>query len=493
MHTHTDATFLHRHWVIAPAFALIAALSLSPILGSSHLSASVAAPIIARADTPFAFANGLKGLAYQGAIVDQTADGLTLGEGSVLMSSDGVFQMHIGNVSVLGFASAAHVTNDPQSITVVALDGPLVITQGTDRMFLPTGSQILWKKNEVPHTALAIETPVELRTEYLQVLDGVPAAAQVARGFPVDLRMNPADADAWEIIAQLRDAATKGDALTITSLIHDHRATLASRPGLIRSLLHADVRESIVLELLTLLPVDDGLMVLAPLHPLLREAAWTQDRAFDTSVLLAVPQADLRAQAAPAFVVDRWTQALRRQMEESDDPVALLQELIETMEPVRIAFEARTFPERRARYGDALQSLAEPFADDLNDDAAAKLHAWKNDIVITEPIIDETSVSSVPSIPSIPSPSLDPSTLESTASALLRNAGALFGLPTAIHAADSGLVAVQSLIFSAPDGEHLYDFVLNPADATVSSIRKDGEVFPLSMTLDAFAQWAKGE
>ncbi len=498
----------HRHFLAAPLFALSLLVTIAGVSGAHRAqvtqeTVAVGEITAVRADKTFTLPRGLRGLLREDGVLHDDGGVLSLRQGTVLVASDGMTTVQIGDVFLSAFHGGFLATFNGTKFSVHALTSPVLLERGAFRLIIPAGMQGSWTAAEqLPSgsdvTGIAAERerlqmiPEGTLRDELSVLAALPPAPLPHS--PEDLRMSLQFGDATSLRALLRQRAMQ------TALQSPELSTE------VLSTLFADTADlpSASQELLQYLR-DDRLWLLLSFHRSYRAAAWENSGAIgisaDARVLrwLQLPSSDVGGNAVSALAVERWAQQVGKYAESLSQPQDFLEPLLRSLRGYRAFAEQRGFPERLQRIAHALRAVIEPFNGRLSDDAKNLYAEWQeldNIEPYTEPAplpppVIEAAVP-VPVPAPVPGP-FDAAAVEAGARQMLLDAGALFTTQTVLHAESATQVTVQHLLFATGDGEHRYDAVLDLTARQLRSIRRDGQLMPYSPGLDAFGAWAGGQ
>ncbi|NOS67345.1 MAG: hypothetical protein HOO67_03185 [Candidatus Peribacteraceae bacterium] len=529
----------HRHFLGVPVFLLLVGMTLSStgaaLLGEAAKSVPVAVgEIVARGgDREFMLPRGIAGLLHEDGILEDDGE-LTLRTGTVLLFSDGLTRVRVGNLTTEGFHGAFLLSTSGQKFSVFALTTPVLVQRDGFRLVIPAGMQGEWMEDALPSSfdpeAIAAERSrmrmleSAVAREQLKTLAKLPTAAlpsfdDGARFWlpwmpfvlPLAQQRMTDDADRARL-SRLREVLESGDTAQVRIQLSDDA---------IRSVLRSDLPEAVFSTLLasaSSLPSaaqelltetqDVNLWLLASFHPDFVSAAWETPgpvgMAREPRMLrwLQLPSSDV-ATAIPARAVDRWETQLRKYLDASEPAArtAMLHTLLVTLQDYRTFVEESEYPERLQRYAGALQRLITPFVADLTREDKDFYAPWKNVDAIA-PYSEPTPVTVAPApaspsepeaqepVPEIP---FDPAMTEAHVKQLLLNAGALFTIQTEIHAESATRVVVSKLLFASSNGENQYRFIFDPVKNEASDIERDGKPLPYALSLEAFGKWARGQ
>lgn len=532
----------HRHFVAVPLFLLALVLPLLlPHGGASRTEAPTGELYQweAAQDQPFSLPDGTKGVLFQGAALTTGSSAvLQLRDGSVLASSPAAIRMQAGDASLTGFHGALHVTYVNGTLSVAALTTPVLLRHGGFAFVLPQGMQRRWTLDALPRVgdpsavaaelAAALSVPADFYRDQLLLLgpDDDAASSGGVSSRPSDaplasLFQFPAaherSLEAWaeQAADALRQSLLSGDdAIAGQTLADPTFLALLSKAAdgqrRVLALLAAGfARPGVALQLLPALH-DPDVRLLSLLHPGLRAAAWFQPlddlSADDRAVaLLEFPSADVLPDAASPLTVRQWETAAQAAWN-GPSRSQILSIFLSALDDFRARAERSGYPDRLRRYAGHVVTFSSSGSNALAS-AGDALAPWQHLLSVsadisTDPLPPPSAVTAdlVPaaasssSVSSVASPTTEQAdAARESVRQQLGEHGAAFSTQTVIQIQTATVVAVRSILFPAPDGDHSYDFTLDTATNQVRDIRKDGTALPLPLSLEAFYGWVKGE
>lgn len=529
----------HRHFLAFPLFLLMLGTG---VLGggSTRLQAeilpavTISAISARRQDRFFTLPRGIGGLLREDGILSDDGELLSLEEGTVILASDGLVRLRIGDVIFSAFHGGLLATRSGDKFSIHALSSPVLLARDSFRILIPAGMQGSWtSEDSVPWEAslpavvsqlqgFSIIMPDLLHDE-LETLSSV--ALPPIPEFPIASAISPvltqfalpaaqnrmAEQSARSQLREVRSAVESGDAESVHALLRESATVaLLSSPDLPDDVLpallaHASLQPSVSQELIGYVS-DADVWLLLSLHPEYRSAAWETPGPLSVPLSVRVlrwfqlPSSDI-GEAVPARAVAQWREQLEKYLQTTEHPDEFLEPLLQSMKDYRSFAEQNGYPERLRRYAHVLRQTVEPFAGTLSVDAQALYADWKkiDDIAPyteppslpapAEPVTAQETSSEAPEAQQEP---FDPSATEAAVKKMLLVSGALFTTQTVLHAGSESSVTVQGVVFASAQAEHRYDFTMELPAKRLSHIRQDGREFPYGIGLEAFAKWASG-
>ena len=526
---------IHRHFVVFPVFLCLLMLPFMLAGVEGRHSASVQGADIQASSSgnqSFAEPDGTYGFLFAGAH-GQTGTGgaLLLTQGAVLAAGEGITRIATGRVQLTGFHGAMHVTADTQALTVAALSTPVLFHAGSFVSVVPQGMQQRFDLSALPsalspdatvsalHSALPL--PQEFTAEQLGRLQSNAAPTDIFASSPLPVALGflqlplpharMEDAFAFAQASRIGQALRAGDDSVLRDALSDTGmlATLsrfADGRAMILRLLAAGVSRPAVVRNLLPFVQDPDLRVLAFFQQDLRPAAWlhvddSRMSAMRPFVLLAFPMTDLLSDGAPAAAVARWETAAATVAQAAPDQI-FFSSLLRILADARKVAEQNGYPERLQRYAQAVKNIAQDVSL-LSDDEKSAVASWQpylslGNAVRTDPVpaasSDAIPVATPPSSAASSAATMAPADAQSGEASIhdfLSQHGALFTTKTVIRAISSAAVSVQSIVFASGDGDHSFDFIIDPASKQMSAIVRDGADLPLSLGFDVFTAWVR--
>lgn len=523
----------HRHFVILPVFLGLLGLSLlSAFFGTSALTASVT-----QNRDIVSLSGGMQLIAGEGSAVDTSGAVPTIREGSVLVRSAGIAQVHTALCDVLGLASTFHVVAGHDTVTVSAITTPVLVSVEGRRALVPTGMQ-LQVTGDLPGIALgyvawrskrvAAPLPEHFLRDQLLAFRDVPEAESalppsVAK-FPPDDPTLPSvqfpatqerAREEWrtEVLGVLRSRIDQDDASGARAMLEHpaFRPAFADAQSLSTLVTLAgrapEGAAGLKPLLLAFLSDRHDLWLLAAVHPAFSAAAWSMGipaLSPEEGALLAfgLPEADRRSEGLSPVVVQWWEDFVTARIAGEQDPRSLVEPLLTAELPLIEEHQKSGAPERAQVLAHALLAFAEPVV-------TALPKILQKSLAAAEALTDQTftvfpasnssfSVSSVAAKESSSSSSaaaLRPIAAEERVAAIeqaLSEAGALFTIQAKITSLDDGQsVHVSGILFSSSQVDRAYEFDVDVGDNQVSHIVQDGKEMPYPMALEAFLEWVR--
>ncbi|MBI3336022.1 hypothetical protein HYZ98_00455 [Candidatus Peregrinibacteria bacterium] len=232
--------------------------------------------------------------------------------------------------------------------------------------------------------------------------------------------------------------------------------------------------------------------LVASLHPLMADQVWVMEDpegvsdADHMSRLMRFPQSDTLPDAFAPFTVERWGIEVREFLEGAEDPSLFLNQLVPHVAGMIRWFMEQGYPERSARYREAIENTAGGFRMFLSEESKMVLEELRSD---EEPVLDDHAVEQ-PIEPLEPTSSIpfDPDTIKQQAYVMLRDMGALFTINTEIVPISFTSAEVHAVVF----GDHVFDFVLDTDQKVLDGMSMDGKVMAYPISIEEFKRWLKG-
>ncbi len=529
----------HRHFLAFPLFLLLIGTS---VLGggSTRLQAEILPTVTISAisarqeDRLFTLPRGIGGLLREDGILSDEGELLSLEEGTVILASDGLVRLRIGDVILSAFHGGFLATRGGEKFSIHALSSPVLLVRDSFRIIIPAGMQgswtsedlVPWEGNlpavvdqfrnfDIITSDLLRDELADLSSITLPLLPAFPAESAISPVLtPFALpaaQTRMAEQSVRSQLRALRTAVESGNAQSAHALLRQPATDAAlSSPDLPSDVLpallaHAAELPSVSQELTGYIS-DDDLWLLLSLHPQYRAAAWETpgplgiSRSARLLRWLQLPSSDI-GEAVPARAVTQWREQLEKHLQTMEHPEEFLEQLLHSMKDYRSFAEQNGYPERLRRYAHALRQMIDPFAGTLAEDSQALYADWKkiDDIApyieapaLSMPVAPLEVLEAPADAPVAPEEHFDPSVAEAAVKRMLLDSGALFTTQTAIHAESDARVMVQGIVFASEEAEHRYDFTMELPVKRLSRIRQDGREFPYGLGLEAFAKWATG-
>lgn len=409
MHTNTDPSprRTHRFLVAAPLVIAVAALS---TVGQWRVSGDVlgveGAFEAASDSIALPLRDGSQLLVLPGAEVVVDEDGVALERGQIVLSHRALGAVSAGGYSLQGWNGAFGVVASPQKVTVIALTTPVLVREGEYRLLVPVGAQAILS-GPLPSiddaSAWAVSrTPLPLPAYYLReqlalVGDLPDAFVPVRRGegaavlpsfvdalrLPAAKKRAKALADA-SLLDRLFAALREGDLPAAHSLLLD-----PALPSVLEGAPEADIAQlaslaaqhSVLPLFMPLLLPHETFRFIASGHPLLREhAAVTEisdlERSTEERMLsaLLLPSIDTLPDALSPLVAARWQETTSALLAEYPEKISMILGAFLPVWADAVNLQAQAqFPERVARYVDALNVIVAPHEAVVSPEANATL------------------------------------------------------------------------------------------------------------------------
>lgn len=409
----TPAPKSHRHFVAAPLFAFVVALSLlQGVLPGNMQEPALEASVMRLSDGEVVrLSSGMQAIVYSGEGFDLSGDTPVLTEGSALVSGPGLLALHAADFALSGLAGAFHVSYHGDAVTVAAITTPVLVRQGTRIGLVPAGTQ--WRSPEsgilpllqagYPLWLGAREVqPLPDRFVQRQIADlaFLPATDAIAllpesrESEPLPLwtkapalRIGESRTEAeesWrdEVVGAYRFLVEQGDANAADVFLHDERyAPVLSSPevrkALISLLMGLPEGATTRLPLLSFLAEDEDVWLLLSLHPTWREETWSVFGDHKNAEALSLrafflPESLRSPEPVSAFVIQRWAYEVRS-LATPERATPLMSAVAGQVLPLISMFEEQGYPERSRRLARGLLEAAESVEQSLSPDLLASL------------------------------------------------------------------------------------------------------------------------
>lgn len=533
MQTHTTHTKKHRLLVAAPLFALFLVLSVRDGLVQSPLQASLTGSGSMVEAVNEAKILSLEGASYRleaGARVVESAEGISLQAGTVLVFSEGLSRISTSRLTLEGWNGGYQVTVSGDTVTIATLSTPVLVSDGKNETLIPPFMQ--WKGRGFTSLTTGLDAwyasrktlalPADFVQERMQTLSIIALQADAAEAYAADtilppalgqeLRFEAAQERAEQTIRLQRlealHSALSSDASTVDTLLlePDTAAILSSAegqsamPGLLTKALSTGKGGLF----LSYFVVDSRQALLAAFHPLTRDharvlpqtLAWTPDE--ELSFLLLTPLSDSAPDSLAPLAMEEW-QARFSAFAQHGSGATVFADALPFLRAQIDRFDTLQYPARVDRYATALLAIAEPIETKLTADARhmlQDLRLLRTNRRIAAPIADVASSSSSVSSVAIAASSssrhitLSNDELVADTQSLLQNAGFMFTSQTALKPVD-GIVEVTNIVFGTAKGDIALRFSFDPTTQTVSGIEDNGQTLPYSVALQQFTEWIR--
>jgi hypothetical protein len=515
----------HRTLVALPVMAVVCVLSLRGAVSRHAQVLPEALPIqVGQTPASFTLDHGMTVIGLPGASF-QLARVPYIENGEVLVAARGMSHVNAGNVHMQGWRGAFSVVNDADSLTVVALTTPVLVAQNAERFLIPMGSQArltspLAPLEEGADAWIASRHFLPLPVHYLQErLDMVKdsAMAQKSRSssevialpnFVDALRTDAAMERAIEeedeaLRAQLMTALEQADAQAIHTLLlaKDAERMLRTTDADTLATMASMAIESDTLSLfLPSLLKNEDMLLLASVHPLLRDGSWMLGAtelspSSRLSRIAMFPSANLSSRAASQLATDRWRDEVSSVLKEQGEHApALLQALLPYWADALQKQVALGLPERVQRSATALQSLATPYRDALNAESQellSSLLALPNKLMDVRLEASSVNTQSASSAASIASHSSAATADADTMIEALLKAGGMRVPQTFVRPLSATTLQVRDMLFATPNGDKPFAFTFDAAKGEILNVIIEGKTLPYAVELQKFVEWIK--
>ncbi|MDB4978666.1 MAG: hypothetical protein JWM56_852 [Candidatus Peribacteria bacterium] len=488
----------HKHFLVAPLFAaLVLATVITPAFEVQSLTASVLQGeyVVGRNDQLLSFPDSVRLLAAKDTTISMNKEQLFLVQGTALIYGKSLVHIHTGSADIEGLHGGFSVTSDANSLTIVALTTPVLVTIGRQRTMVPAGRQ--WK------------TPVQ----YLPGMDeGLSQWLAARRTHPLPVSFLA------EQLVRLHTLSDMSDTLAAVSMAQEQQQVFAQLQAALGSIttLHELVRSidvqsdilntpSFAGHLAALLPVasapaqkeliavlsrQSDFWLLASFHADFYDTAWLQPaslaahREDEFLRLIFFPEADaFRKESAPS-VHARFESDLQYFLQADNAPAAMTQLFTTVLQEAVDSLHARGYPYREALYNKDIVQLSSGYLPEEEHTVAPEVQE--------ESVPSAGAVSAASSSVPVCAPKKSSAEQLAAVKTLLSQWNALLTVHTVISATNLSVISVQSVVIpSASSGDHLYNFDVDVSCGKVLRIQKEGVDQPYALTVEQFWAWAK--
>lgn len=532
----------HRHFLGIPVFLFFLGTAMFWDAGNASLlpdtsdatTAPAAGAISARGgDEEFSLPRGIYGLLQEDGMLEDDGVELSIRDGAALFASDGMARVRMGDVIVSGFHGGFLASNAGSRLSIFALTAPVLLQRDEFRLIIPAGMRGEWAAGLIPGAfspqiaadagaGLSVLNTSVMRDE-LQRLSRLRPTPPLQVAGDASFRMPwlplvfPAAEERMRLrgdgarLSRLLEALRSGDQAKARTQLEDEGVRRLVRSddlpsGVFQALLASSAGLPSISRDILAETRDGDLWVLASFHPDFAAAAWEAPvspaipRPLRLLRLLQLPSSDT-GPAAPERAVARWTAQLKDELDAAAPAgrAGFMHALLTTMRDYMAFAEVGGFPERTGRYAASLRQIIGRYAPELTREDYDLYAPWEAADVIAPYIEPPTPAAPVPSAvnPAVSEStktaqeaSFDADAAEARAKQFLHDAGALFTTQTSVRAESAGRVAVQNIIFASADGDRAYDFIFDQEKNEALDIRREKELLPYPMRLEAFAKWA---
>lgn len=513
----------HRHFVVFPLFFLIAVISVSPVFSGRSVRASLDA-----SGSVEDLGGGLQAQMTDGAILRRAAVP-AIEQGSGLFRAEGIAQVRVREGTVLALHGAFHIVTDGRDVTVSALTAPVFVLVSGTPVLVPPGMQYRVPSAAPPAAGEDIAAWVAAREtmalpahflreqilalrdfpqpEWMPQASFLPAEASALSGYFPAARERKTEERRLLILGALRSAVESADAEAMRAVLAPaHSAALSdplSLPTVVALAARDGVPSMVRAALLRHLSPRRDLWLLAALHPVLRDGAWTMatpSLSDEERLILAfgLPLCDRQAEGISPVVRGWWARDVERMIADSPRPLPLVSALLEEHLPIVEEYVRLQYPERARALARALAGFAGPVRRHLPADIDRGLNgvlsivdsSFRPDLAqeVRRDTSAQTAAHPVPETPPVPAEER----IARVRSAL-EQAGALFSLRTKLQLLGDGRsVRAEAVFFaSASAGDRECTFDVDIGAGEVSSIMVSGKRMPNAMPLQAFLEWVR--
>jgi hypothetical protein len=444
---HTQKT-RHKHFVAAPMLVL-ALILITTVNGSLPVRASVSAGategVLTATDKAQDFAaSGVQGRLEQGGTLVIARDGksVILRSGGALIAAGDALRTSVGfGMTVTSFGGAFFALRDAGSVTVAALNQPVIVDANGKRYVVVVGMQLaMGTANELKISSV----PTSWLREKLSIVKSFTDSSVTASYALPQIGM----IDAGTLQSAL-EAADRSGFDQLHALILLKISTQGSR-------LTDDAAKTIVNSLRT---------------------------AFAEDLALLVPRLALSSKTPLAEgLIDAWTKSMLRLA--ATDRIAA-KEALRTAAPVASAYDTAGLPLQAESWRSAAQAASATLGSLLPSeerDALART-LRKADTTTVLPAAPESSASSAVA-------QLTETQLLARVRSMLVGGHILFTSITKITLENTGpdRARVENVFISEKGRDTSYSFTVDIASGIVRSIVRDGKMLPNDVSIDAFFQ-----
>jgi hypothetical protein len=522
MQKHTRS---HRHFIALPAFGVLVVVSLLSALQTVGEQSQAQLISITEGHEVLALPSGLHGRLDEGE-VEVIGSDVYLKKGALLIESEGLIRLHVGDRKLLGFGGAFHVSLYGDGLSVAALSTPVVVIDGEERVIVPALRQ--WRTQvtdplpgiESGYASWADARSVQFmpqrflhtQFEYLTSLPGgdstiLPSPRST---FPVRpslslMRLSAAEERtesefSEEVLRFLVSRVHERDTQAVSSLFSDEslQSIFTSDRGvqILMSLMLEGKDDVIMAPLLLERAVrNTDIHLLLSLHPSFATQDWllgTDELSEEARLvrLFIFPQGDVLADSFSDLAFDRWTHDVSALFQSRSHSFSLLGEMIDVWGLLAGNLENRGYPERSRRLADAILEIASPFSHQLStsqQDILNNLSLLERVDIISEgegshPDTSEEQLEEIP----------DPLRLQAIAEQILSESGILFTVESSVKAYSPGIVHVTSVLVAGKNEDRLVDFSFDVESRSVRDVVLNDRRLPYGLSLEEFIRWMNG-
>lgn len=390
----------HRHFLVAPVFLALLALSLAGDRMNNVRSYSPA-PGIVRLP-------GGGGVRLRNAVrMDLHTAPALLTEGDLTVVSRGIARIRTDRFLLTGLAGAWQVHANVQRVTVSALESPVLVEGGGEKMLVPVGYR--WESQRgLPPLTQGLEPWLAARSirrmspeEMAAVREANPPSefrVPQSRGiadlfravqFPAALSRNAEVAEDASL-QNLAGSLERGDdeeALRIFLEISQTAPKEKFFPFLWDLPNPSPLRSAFV----SLLSEDSAQWMIAAVHPRLRGTLWalpTAELSREDRLLLLflLPQANIDDAGLPRPALRMWENEAQTLLQEAKDPRELAEKLVRFFAPFAVSLEKLGYPERAQVLLTAISGAVDRSGTELSAGAQTKLTAAWTELSTKVPV-----------------------------------------------------------------------------------------------------------
>jgi hypothetical protein len=513
----------HRLFVVIPFLVLALVLSVRDGLGYNHRAELL--PIEIAGERAFAFGNEGRGWLFDGATLEVTDSVLHLTAGSVLVHSDGITDIHAGDVRLRGWAGGFHATFERGGVRIAALTTPVLVETPGGRTIVPVRAQ--WASKPVLAASadgmegwlkdrISLPLPEHFLREQTVLLQGISGERMIGVPMP-SLALPDPLTELLGLEAAEERAITARQRTTIESLTS---ALSSGDTDLVRSMLSlpdtaaalASVNESKAAPFLAGLAAKRDLFgllqdefladpdhwLLAAFHPLTQGKAWAVGPALEAdeeSMLLRqilFPRSDSLSEGYSDLTVELWAADIARRLSASDDTTTFLVFFVPLLSDHVESLAAEGLPERAERYAHVAARIAQPHLASLPTDLQATVSRLARLEIEGTPRNDSLAASvTAEAVPAAVS-HLPADHVVARSREAIQAAGGMMTDRTRIEAGSGSIARVQGVVFATVTGDRAVEFTYDAQEHAVTEVMLDGKTLPYVLPFDRYVEWVRG-
>lgn len=521
----------HRLLVVFPLFAAIIAVSAyaAPRATRGQLAGAVEGPVATQ--TTVYLGRDATAVLQPNAILDTTQTPPVLKQGSVLLQADGMTAVQAGDLLVQGWHGGFVVSMQGNIVSIAAVTSPVLVGYKDARTLVPVQMQwrgaVLDAKAPWRSTRVMKPLPTDYVQEQMVIIEEMQTPPSVASLQSSFLPMIDSFLDFFRLPAAITRASEQRSERAASSIVaavrHGERADvlslleegawagmLSSPAGqrVLPSLLPEAAKQGFAQWFATVTLDDDDRLLLASIHPLLRDHAWVAgpDRTLSTGNavlrMISLPFSDTATEGASDLVIERWGQSLGSTLRSAQKPPVVAAEILRSVTVALDRCQKLGYPRRAQRYAaSALQAIA-PWKGELAGTVGAIIDHMEairkaplpDAATLGASVLAQAAASSA-AASSAPAPVLlSAEELQARTRELLEEAGALFTVQTVIEPIEKrNAVRVTGVAIPTASGDQMVAFSYDLDRGVVFDITKDGQPLPYDVPLAGYLEWVKGE